>query len=308
MLIALLSFDARGMAMAEICTVAIDPVAFGLVDVTNSSPVDTTTRFTATCSDGVAGQTLTFCPLINLSNSSGYNRAMIKAGGQDRVVYQLYTDPSRVTLWGNGTATGSVPSFTVQLGPGGQGTGSRTLYARVTTPQLLASVGTYLENLGSGDFLVRYSATSSTCNTPDVKTLTPSMTVNAIVIPQCTMTTQSLEFGNVSSLSNPVTAQGAVSVRCTAGTNYTISLDGGQTNANNPESRWMGGSTPLTGIRYGLYRDAAYLLPWGSAAQAAVGMATGVTQSFPVYGKIAVEHNMPPAGHYTDQVIVTLNY
>jgi spore coat protein U-like protein len=295
-------------AKAETCTATIDPVAFGLVDVTSSAPVDTTTRIVASCTDGAAGQTVTFCPLIGQSTNTGYDRAMTKVGGADKLIYQLYTDASRVALWGNGTGAGIVPSFSVQLGPGGQGTGSRAIYARIAAPQLLVPVGTYLESLGSGDFVIRYGTASTNCSGSDVKTLTPNLNVSAVVVPQCTMTTTNLDFGTISRLTTPVIALGAIIVRCTATTNYTIALDGGHAKASDPESRWMGGTTPITGIRYGLYRDGAFLLPWGSGVQASTGIAAGISQSYPVYGKTASEPITPPVGHYTDSVIVTLNY
>jgi len=62
-------------------------------------------------------------------------------------------------------------------------------------------------------------------------------------------------------------------------------------------------------LTYGLYRDAARTLPWGSTVgtNTTSGTGTGVTQTQTVYGRAAAQ-TTPPPGTYSDSVVVTVGY
>lgn len=61
-------------------------------------------------------------------------------------------------------------------------------------------------------------------------------------------------------------------------------------------------------VTYGLYKDAARSQPWGSAGtQLVTGSGAGAAQNLPVYGRV-LPQSTPPAGSYTDTVVVTVTY
>lgn len=63
-------------------------------------------------------------------------------------------------------------------------------------------------------------------------------------------------------------------------------------------------------VVYGLYQDAARSKPWGTntgSGETLSGTGTGLTQSHTVYGRVAPQ-SAPPAGTYTDTVVVTVTY
>jgi spore coat protein U-like protein len=59
-------------------------------------------------------------------------------------------------------------------------------------------------------------------------------------------------------------------------------------------------------VTYGLYKDAARSLPWGSTAgvNTASGTGTGLTQTLTVYGRVPPQ-TTPNAGAYTDTIVAT---
>lgn len=120
------------------------------------------------------------------------------------------------------------------------------------------------------------------------------------------MDSASLNFGNVgSALSSHVEASGSLSVRFTAGTGYTLSLDYGQgPGVSGPEDRRMtsGGAS----LRYGLYQDTARLHLWGNVSGTSVASSgTGAQQAFAVHGRIYAGQT-PEVGAYSDIVLITV--
>lgn len=77
------------------------------------------------------------------NNLSGGNRRM--ASGANFITYQLYSDMSQTTLWGDGTA-GIGNALTGLTGSGA--TQAYTVYARIpTTPQTAAPAGAYTDTV-----------------------------------------------------------------------------------------------------------------------------------------------------------------
>jgi spore coat protein U-like protein len=62
-------------------------------------------------------------------------------------------------------------------------------------------------------------------------------------------------------------------------------------------------------VIYGLYRDSARSLPWGSTVgtNTSSGTGTGSTQTQTVYGRVATQ-TTPSPGTYSDSVVVTVGY
>jgi spore coat protein U-like protein len=62
-------------------------------------------------------------------------------------------------------------------------------------------------------------------------------------------------------------------------------------------------------ITYGLYRDVARALAWGSTigTNTTSGTGTGLTQTQTVYGRVPTQ-TTPKPGAYSDSVVVTVGY
>lgn len=143
-----------------------------------------------------------------------------------------------------------------------------------------------------------------------------TLNVSATVAVDCTVTTTAVNFGNMNATQTS-TATGDVSVTCTTGTPYTITLDGGLNLISN--IRQMKNTTDGASLaQYNLYGSLGGS-GWGDAGYAntypyAAGVpdtSNGVAQPHPVYGQAIATNasNQPaPAGAYSDIVNVTVNY
>ncbi|CAN5324600.1 hypothetical protein BH10PSE17_BH10PSE17_00890 [soil metagenome] len=89
-------------ALGESCTVGSTPTAFGIYLPGDPSPSDTVGSVSVTCSAVVAlliGYTVGLGPGIY---GSFAQRSL--GSGSNRMAYQLYMDPGRSVIWGDGTA------------------------------------------------------------------------------------------------------------------------------------------------------------------------------------------------------------
>ena len=124
--------DAR--AQAGGCTISTTPVAFGTYDTTSPSPLDSTGTIIWSCA--VAG------PIrIELSaGAAGTFAPRHLTQGQSTAAYNLYLDPARTIIWGDGTV--GTQAYT------GSGTGPTTVtvYGRVSALQTIAA-GTYADSI-----------------------------------------------------------------------------------------------------------------------------------------------------------------
>jgi spore coat protein U-like protein len=119
------------------CTVSTTPVNFGSYDVLSSTPLDSTGSVTVDCSVGVSPPNPPVDVLITIgqsANSGSFNpRKMKNVTGPDLLNYNLYSNASMVSIWGDGTGGTSTvtlnkvnknapPAVTTVFGriPGGQ--------------------------------------------------------------------------------------------------------------------------------------------------------------------------------------------
>ena len=95
------------------CNVSVVNVAFGDYDVFNNSDTDSTGTVKVTC-DASTSYT------ISISAGSGTFASRAMTNGSYQLNYNLFTDPQRLTIWGDGTggtatvaATDSGATYTV---------------------------------------------------------------------------------------------------------------------------------------------------------------------------------------------------
>lgn len=126
-----------------------------------------------------------------------------------------------------------------------------------------------------------------------------------------------LNFGSISGLTSAVqvaSTQGAGSIvlKCTPGMTGIIAIDKG-TNASSGIAlgrllKQANGSSTLT---YQLYKDSGFSVIWGDGLNGGTTQpfsGTGIAQEIKVYGRLSAVASLPPAGRYTDTVVVTITY
>lgn len=170
----------------------------------------------------------------------------------------------------------------------GAGTATRTIYGRILGSQASKLAGTYLSMFSGGQArinYVRYLLGAPDCSTVADNPIQPSFNVQAIVNRSCTVSASPLNFGTHSAMTSNIDANGALTINCTLGLPYSISLNGGLSNAQPTQRRMTLGSTAII---YGLYSNSTRTVPWGNTAGQIVSRTgTGATESVPVYGRVA---------------------
>lgn len=139
-------------------------------------------------------------------------------------------------------------------------------------------------------------------------TTTNTFGVSANVNNACSVSGTNLAFGTYDPLSTTaLDASSTISVLCTLGDAYNIRLDKGL-HGSSVTTRQMSDGAAHS-LNYALFRDSARTLNWGESdgtdTQDSTG--TGVSQGFPVYGRVAALQNVPQ-GSYNDTITITVNF
>ena len=130
-----------GIANALNCTITLNPLSFGMYTPAGTVPLDAVSDITIRC----VAQPGTYAVSIGPGLSGNQLIRAMSAGGANFLNYNLFRDPARTQIWGDGTP----PTFVV--------TGSRTsvgqptvnvhpLYGRVFSGQT-PNPGNYADNL-----------------------------------------------------------------------------------------------------------------------------------------------------------------
>jgi spore coat protein U-like protein len=293
------------------CSATITSIAYGTADVLLNQPVDTTATLQITC-DGGNNDTARVClNLGRMTPTPGASSRRMTDGTND-LNHELYSDPARTQVWGSwagaGYASGGV-QIDIPLGPTGTATVTRTIYGRVLAGQQTTPPGTYTQTLqGAEHSFSDDKLNGGAGNCPfGPYTQYADTPISATLPTTCYVTAATLNFGTVGLIQTNVDAPGAVGVQCSNALPYTVALDGGQAAATDPTQRKMSkGSEQVT---YGLYRDAARSLPWGSTVgtNTVTGVGDTTVQGLAVYGRIPAQ-TTPSPGLYADTVVVTVSY
>lgn len=297
------------------CTATISsPINFGIVDTLGSTATNTQGLLTVTCSVtaldlGNLLLGIAICPGVGNGSGGASTGTRLLTGPGGSLRYQIYSDANRQVPWGGytgGLLFGDAPLFrmTAQVGTVSQ---SWPIYASVPGQQNLTP-GQYISTFsGTAGTQIRYGALGSLLGCSSLGatlSTTANFTVQATVSPKCNvLAPDNINFGTRGLLKNNVAAQGTVRLSCTQTTNYAVALE---TGGVSPTARLM--KNGANSVIYGLYKDSQHLQPWGDAAgQTYSSAGTGTTTSIPVYG-LVLPQATPPAGVYTDTVIVRITY
>lgn len=311
-----------GPAQARItCTnFSISNVAFGNVDP-QSSQTDVTATVSYTCRNSslvlTPRRSATICLSIGEPGGDSINPRQMEDTSNNTLAFQLYQDSGRSIIWGSQFFNEEPLMRNVTL-QGGLLTGgdpvnyTDTIYGRVLAGQSTAIPASYTNNYASVDTAITINQQLG--NTPpgecseDQRASLGSFTVSANVVKKCTVTASSLDFStNPGLLNNTVDSSTTLSVQCSKTTPYHVGLGAGQNSSGNINARQMAQGASRVG--YQLYRDAARTQVWGDTVgtDTVTGTGDGSTQSLTVYGRVPPQ-TTPPAGTYSDTVVVTVTY
>lgn len=301
-------------ARAQSCTFANTGLDWGNINLGSGSAFDLTGTFSANCT-GIAGRTVRICPDFNAGsggvNASGSERYMLN--GVNQLRYNIYKNAARSNVWGSRTwgKAPTPPTINVVLSGAGTGSGSRTMYGRVLSGQTALPAGSYSSVFSGTNTQIAYAySTVGNCNAIGLTNVTNvPFTAQATYGGACSVSATNLDFGSRGILDTAVTASNTIGVTCTTGAGYTISLSGGDTGATDPTQRMMSDVADTEFITYGIYRDLARTLPWGSTigSNTAAGTGTGSAQTYTAYGHVPAQAT-PSAQIYTDTIVVTVTY
>lgn len=131
-------------------TLSTSPIDFGTYDPLQATDTDVNSgaiTVTATCDQSSTNPfTLTYTVSLSAGNSSpSYARYMLGGPANEQLDYNLYTDSTRLTIWGDGTIGGTGTVTPTLTGPcqkqegnhwsGCSGSQTDTVYGRITKLQ-----------------------------------------------------------------------------------------------------------------------------------------------------------------------------
>ncbi len=133
------------------CGIAISGLAFGVYDVLSAQANDSSTDIRVTCSHlgDRGGSTRVLYSLALSAGNSGSFGPRYLSSGDDLLPYNLFLDPPRRLVWGDGTAGTRIDSGSMRVSRG-QGNRSRsrthTVYGRIP-PQQDVAPGSYSDTI-----------------------------------------------------------------------------------------------------------------------------------------------------------------
>jgi spore coat protein U-like protein len=296
-------------------------IAFGNVDpLGGSMDVSGNIHWTCTHSGPLGILTGVFGKMcLSIGTGSGGSMSPRKMlDGTHVMQFQLYLDAGRSQIWGGTDNPPYAPyalSFNFPILAGAQTSDNVPVYARVPSGQSSLYVGAY-SNAFSGihtrldyqykEALLGLGSYPTSCTSGGSGgTGTFPFTATASVQPACTVGASDHDFGTVGGfLDSSHDGTSAISLRCTNGAAWKVSLDNGQHASG--ATRRMSGPGGL--VTYELYRDNGRTQRWGNAAPDwSTGTGSGATQNLTVYGRVPAQ-SARPAGVYSDVVTVSVTY
>jgi spore coat protein U-like protein len=135
---------------AATCSLAATGVSFGAYDAALATPSDSVGSVTVTCSHVPpgGGDSVSYALMLSPGFAGTFApRTLVSTGGA--LQYNLYTDPARRTIWGNGIGGTGIVSGRLTVGRGvGNSTRSQTypIYGRIPPLQSVGT-GNYLDTI-----------------------------------------------------------------------------------------------------------------------------------------------------------------
>ena len=229
---------------------------------------------------------------LSTGNSLTY-RLREMANGRERLGYNIYTEASLGTVWGNGLGSSQTVSGSIRFSGQPLVIVAVPVRARISN-QSAPTPGAYLDTIVAS---LRYGG-----NRVDT-----AFDVTANEVPSCNVSATNLAFGTYNDQRGS-DAESEIDVTCTRSTPWTVGLSQGTSPGATVTTRKMtraGGGT----LSYDLFRNAARTQNWGNTVgiDTESDTGTGRTQSLRVFGRVPAAQSVG-GGAYQDTIIVTLTF
>jgi spore coat protein U-like protein len=127
----------------DACKVSTTNISFGAYNIFDTAPRDSTGTITVQCPSARPGALSNVVIKMSTGGSGTFsNRQMIAAGGAYRLNYNIFTDPGRAMIWGDGSGGSSALSRTVDKAT----PWTATFYGRIPARQNVTP-GSYSDNV-----------------------------------------------------------------------------------------------------------------------------------------------------------------
>lgn len=290
------------------CSVADGSLSFGQTSSFNiyNNSITTSNNVGLSCSGLLGLGILTGDKILVTLLGSANNLSLTNNDGSgDNIPYAIYADSGfeNQFLLNQPMDYGRIGLLTIILG--GRNF-NITLYAR-TAPGANIRAGTYSDTLV---FNWDYSICTglgilNICLGRDQDNVTRTVTINLEVDKQCTINdAPDINFGNYALIGqfNPITQ--SVNLTCTKTEGYKISFSDGNNRLPNSWRRMTDGSGNF--LEYNIYQtDGSNILDNNYKIN---GNGTGISQTVPYKAIINPSQTELPAGTYSDQIIMTVEY
>lgn len=304
------------------CALPAASASFGSVTtfVANNTVSSTSTNANVNCGAGAAlsllsGNQISF-QLTGATNVNGTRGTLKRSGdtGTDNIPVRLCTDSacaSELTIGGAAYVYNSATLINL-AGLLGSLNFAIPVYLRTVTGQTVAA-GTYTVTL---NMTVTYNVCTSIsllglCLTPQTGSGIIPITVTVVLSNDCTaITAPNISFGSAPLVGSFSAVSQTINVLCSKGSTYTVGLSNG--NYASGSVRNMASGTNR--LSYEIYKGTTSnrwgpsgTERWSSTASSSVST-NGLTRGYNYTARVLTTQNTPPAGNYSDSVVVDLAF
>jgi len=268
-----------------VCSISASGVNFG--EVTGQALASTGDIVLRCTGNGSSAYTLALT--TGLSGTYGLRQM---ANGTERLAYNIYTEASLGSIWGDGTGGSQLVTGRIQMQ--GNPVVTTTVPVRARLPvQPAPGPGSYLDTIVATLHL-------------GGNTVQTTFPVTAHEAPTCTISATNLLFGDYTEAQ--LDGQSAITLACTHTTPWVVGLNQGTSPGATVTTRKMTGPGG-TSLSYGLFQNGARTVNWGNTAgiDTVQGTGTGDPQNLNVYGRIPASQTLG-AGGYRDMITATLTF
>ncbi|PZL95244.1 fimbrial protein [Pantoea graminicola] len=304
------------------CSLPASSASFGSVStfVANTTISSVTTNANVNCGSGSAvsllgNNQITF-QLTGATNSNGTRGILKRSGdtGSDNVPVRLCTDSacaSELTIGGTPFVYGSQTLVNL-AGLLGSLNFAIPVYLR-TVPGQVVAAGTYQVTL---NMAVTYRICTSIaigglCLSEQNGSGVIPINLTAILTNDCTtITSPNISFGSAPLVGSFSAVTQTINVLCSKGSTYTVGLSNGSYPVGSVRNMASGANR----LSYEIYKGSssnrwgsAGTERWSSTISSAVS-ADGLTRGYNYTARILTSQSTPPAGNYSDSVVVDLSF
>jgi len=318
---AMLVGSAPVSVQAQSCTATATSINFGNVSPIRLNAIDATGTVNVTCTWPAVTVNRNARVCLNLGNGTGSTSFVPRhlVNGTNRARFNLYRDAARSQIWGSLNSTTAPTPISLLLSKPALGTVARstvTYYGRLEADQpdvpIVGGNPTLYTSAFSGTHTSLnvhfFEIFDRNCNQVPQASGSFPFSAQATIVDDCTIEATDLNFPRTGLLDEPLQASGGLSVQCTNGNAWRISLDGGSSGsaADRRMQRVGGGGS----VAYQLYTDSSRSLIWGDGSGGTgrvTGTGTGQSQPIAVHGTVPAQPT-PQPGSYRDTITATISF